>query len=119
MRVRTRNSLIVAGVVSCAVGGFLYPMVYLQYFAKDAMQHSADSAIAGGHTVRGAFINSGMRFRPDYELFDYIASLLTNLASVWTVWTLVAPENALGSKDIGPDPDAHHGVAVGRNPVRS
>lgn len=59
MRVRTRNSIIVAGVFSCAVAGFLYPMVYLQYFAKESMQHSADSAMPGGHTVRGAFLNSG------------------------------------------------------------
>jgi hypothetical protein len=60
MRVRTRNTLIAGGVITTAIAGFLYPLVYLKYFAQGAMKSSAEQSLPGGHTIRGAYVNSGM-----------------------------------------------------------
>jgi hypothetical protein len=81
MRVRTRNAIVIGGVVSFAIGGFCYPLIYLKYFAAEKMIDSAQKSLPTGHNIRGAFINSG-------------------------------------SRDAGPDPDAHHAAAVGYNPVK-
>jgi hypothetical protein len=60
MRVRTRNSLVIGGVFAAALGSFVYPLVYLNFFAREAMQSSAESSLPSGHNIRGAFLNSGM-----------------------------------------------------------
>lgn len=84
MRVRTRNALVIGGVVTIAIGGFFYPLVYLKSFAADTMQHSAQNALPNGHNVRGAFVNSGTHFLPHLPSLIFLAVLLHLFTSLST-----------------------------------